>query len=130
MGVTLEVRPIKTILNGLCYKFMFENHLPKNFNESLKFLITRYNKNLKKIQLTIAAENTWQGIIEQRWPYSYIPHVITKKFHPESLHQISVNIEENIYKYRNGMLDFDECFKHQQASQCASIFDPRLSLNQ
>ena len=78
----------------------------------------------------IAADNTWQGIIEQTWPYGNIPNVISRKFVPKSLIQISVKIDENVYKRRNGMVDFDECFNEQPSSQCVSIFDPRPNRNQ
>ena len=104
----------------------FSNTLPLDRVNRLVLYVTRYNEDLKKIQLFIAEENTWQGIVELKWPYINIPTDISEPF-PSELHPIlNVKFDENYYIYRNGKSDFDECFKDYQTSNCSSIFDSRL----
>ena len=125
LGGLLDVETINTMFNGLCFKMNFSNPLPTSFQTSWIIIASSKDQDLKKIQLTIAAGNTWQGIIQQTWPYNNIPLVISKKFSSENVKQTSVKIHENLYKNRNGITDFDECFNDQPTSQCLPIFDPR-----
>ena len=64
---TLEVIPIRTMTKGLCYKLTPSNPLQMNFfiGSSIQGL-----DKLEKINLMIAANDTWQGIVAGRWPYS------------------------------------------------------------
>ena len=41
------------------------------------------------------------------------------------MESFSVNFDENIWKYREGKSDFDECMNDQPMTECISIFDPR-----
>ena len=61
-GTRIEVAPIRTMGNGLCYKFNMTNPFP--FFNTLQLVIGSSNlrtDKLNKVDLFIAAENTWQG---------------------------------------------------------------------
>ena len=64
---TLEVIPMRTRTKGLCYKLTSSN--PSQMNFFIGSSIQSLDK-LEKINLMIAANDTWQGIVGSRWPYS------------------------------------------------------------
>ena len=67
-NVKIETIPIRTIIRGLCYKLKLSK--PSNyFTFFIGSSIQSLDK-LDKMNLMIAAENTWQGIVGDRWPYS------------------------------------------------------------
>ena len=72
----------------------------------------------------IAATDTWQGIVGNRWPYSKRPPIISGSFSDAILNSNSIDIEENVFKYLEGKGDFDECMMDFQLPNCTSIFDP------
>ena len=126
----ISLQPIRTVLQGLCYKMIFSNTLPFDRNNNLLLYVSKYNEDLKQTQLFIAEENTWQGIAELRWPYINIPTDMTEPF-PSELHPIlNVHLDENYYIYRDGKSNFDECIKDHPTSNCSSIFDLRPVHNQ
>ena len=62
-GTRIEVAPIRTMGNGLCYKFNMTNPFPLA-NFQFQIIIGSSNlgiDKLNKVDLFIAAENTWQG---------------------------------------------------------------------
>ena len=64
--------PVRTILRGLCYKLKLSNPLPLNpdyFTIYVSSSIQGVDK-LEKIDLMIAANDTWQGIVGDSWPYN------------------------------------------------------------
>lgn len=64
-GTRIKVGPIKTMIRGLCYKFNFSNPLPLP-NKELYLVVGSSVlglDKLKKVDLYIGAENTWQGTI-------------------------------------------------------------------
>ena len=68
----IELIPIRTTVRGLCYKMTLSNPLPLN-PERFLFFISNFIQSedkLEKINLMIAANDTWQGIIGNYWPYS------------------------------------------------------------
>ena len=70
--IRIEVIPIRTIFHGLCYKIKLSNPLPLN-PEYLTFYVDSSIQGvdkLDKIDLMIAANNTWQGIVGSSWPYN------------------------------------------------------------
>lgn len=73
----------------------------------------------------VAAENTWQGISFNSWPYSKVPQFISGKFATELYKIIFIDFEENEWNYRDGKRDFNDCIDTHDDSECASIFDPR-----
>ena len=133
----IEVLPVRTLMKGLCYKLYFGRHL-KTFTIADRdhieiFVTSNYEgmaDKLKGIHVTLAENNTWQGIIEKKWPYSKIPSGFMGSFSPEVFNTYIVELEENFFSYREGESDFDECMKENETSQCVSIFDPRCKENQ
>ena len=68
----IELIPIRTIFHGLCYKIKLSNPLPLN-PDYLIFYVTSSIQGvdkLDKIDLMIAANDTWQGIVGNSWPYN------------------------------------------------------------
>ena len=66
-----------------------------------------------------------QGTIGNDWPYSKIPFSASGDFSNELISVINVNLEENIWNYRDGKDNFDDCINGLNISKCSSIFDPR-----
>ena len=65
----MELIPVRTIVNGLCYKFTLSDALSSEPLKSPNVFVSSYNDDLKNINLLIAEDNTWQGIIGGEWPY-------------------------------------------------------------
>ena len=125
-GSKIEVVPIRTMGNGLCYKFHMSNPFP--FHNLLQMVISSSNvgtDKLNKVDLFIASENTWQGTIGNGWPYSKIPFSASGAFSTEIVNVINVDLEENIWNYRDGKYNFDDCMNSLHMNKCASIFDSR-----
>ena len=80
---------------------------------------------LEKLNFYIASDNTWQGVIMNKWPYSNTPMLVSGVFSTETFSSVIVELDENIWKYRKGLSDFDECMNDQPMQKCISIFDPR-----
>ena len=47
----------------------------------------------------------WQGVIIDNWPYSNTPLLVRGDLSTESRTEISVNFDENMWKYREGKSD-------------------------
>jgi hypothetical protein len=80
------VIPVRTVFQGLCYKLKLSNPLPLNSvtlnPEYFSFYVSSFSQGidkLEKINLMIAANNTWQGIVENNWPYSQGREISKKK---------------------------------------------------
>ena len=121
----IEITPIKTIINGLCYKIQLSNSLP---NPPDFFKLTLYSPEngrdkIEKIRMLIASNNTWQGIINSNWPYSRAPPLIQKEFTPNIHKVVRINLEENVWKLRSGIEDFNKCMKDKDNGKCLSLFD-------
>ena len=84
---------------------------------------------LKKMNLFIASEETWQGVIGKTWPYSKFPLALSGKFQTKIMDIHFAWIEENDWKFLEGKTDFDECMDDNQSQHCVSIFDPRPRKN-
>ena len=65
---TIEIIPIRTT-QGLCYKLLYVTSEPGYMNIFIGSSIQSIDK-LEKINLMIATNNTWQGIVGNNWPYS------------------------------------------------------------
>ena len=80
-----------------------------------------------KINLWITGENTWQGIIDNNWPYDKIPLKIQENFNPGTANIRKINLVENNWKYLDGQKNFEECFDIKmdlKSSNCISMFHP------
>ena len=86
---------------------------------------------LEKVNILVASSNTWQGIFGNRWPYSKnTPLSLDGIFSTEVTNIIMVDLEENVWKSRDGNSNFDECMDDRYMKDCKSIFDPRTYTNQ
>ena len=125
-GTKVKVEPIITTLNGLCYKFNMSDPLP--YHDTAIFIIGTSNlgvDKLKGVNLFMASEGTWQGAVIDIWPYSKIPLKTGAIFSTDSINVINVNIEENVWNYRDGeVYHFDDCMSNEHIEKCKSIFDP------
>ena len=73
----------------------------------------------------------WQGIFGKRWPYSKsTPLSIDGIFSTEVTNIFMVDLEENVWKSRDGNSNFNECMDDRYMKDCKSIFDPRIYTNQ
>ena len=124
----IETIPIRTKTQGLCYKLKISN-LGSYFSVFIGSSIQGLDK-LEKINLMIAATDTWQGIVGSRWPYSKVPPIISGSFSDTILNSNTIDIEENVFKYLEGKGDFSECMMDFQRTNCKSIFDPGPKNNQ
>ena len=127
-GHEIDVVSIRTMV-GLCYKLKFSFDIPigldsKNFGLEIRSLTDGIDK-LTKFKWTIASENTWQGIIYGKWPYSNSPPIINAALIPGLSSFYLIELEENIWKYINGETNFDSCMGESEEESCLSIFDAR-----
>ena len=122
----IEMRPVPTVLQGLCYRLLFTNPLLES-NYLTLVLSTSLSgiDKLKKMDLFVVTKDTWQGIIGKTWPYSKFPLALSGKFQSGVLNVHYAYIEENDWKFLEGQGDFDECMDDYQSPKCGSIFDPR-----
>ena len=104
--------------------------LPR-YSGSLKLIISSSTSGVDKLErilFYIASDDTWQGVIINDWPYSNTPLLVMGVFSTEITSLISVDLGQNIWKYRKGISDFNECMNtmyDQPMQECISIFDPR-----
>ena len=122
-GDELELLPIRTTHRGLCYKL----ELSSDKSLNLHLVVTSSSKTkdkLKKVHLFVASKNTWQGIINYRWPYSKVPPIVTGLLDTESYKLMNIDLKENQWNYRTGISDFDDCMDNDKDGECTSIFDP------
>ena len=104
-------------------------------SEEIVYLIISTNEKnqgidkLNGMNWYLAAKNTWQGTITGSWPYNNIPQKLTENFKQNFLNYILIKVREDIWKYRNGISDFDSCFNQEKNMKefvvlnCNSIFD-------
>ena len=129
-GQDIEMRPVRTVLQGLCYRLHFTNPLLES-NYLTLFISTSLTgiDKLKKMKLFVVTDETWQGIIEKTWPYNKFPFALSGKFQSGILNVHQGYIEENDWKFLQGISDYDECMDGYQNMKCVSIFDPRSPQN-
>ena len=124
-GTRIKVVPINTMIHGLCYKFNLSNPLPLPYNK-LQLVIgssTVGLDKLKKADLFIGAETTWQGTIDG---FNKPPLTVSGVFSADLFNQVYVDFEENKQKNLEGIVNYDECMNDERGNdKCASIFDPR-----
>ena len=132
-GKRVELVPIRTYLQGLCYKLKFLDPKPFDPANSLQFIISsnisKGMDKLEKVSVTIASSNTWQGIIGNAWPYNKDHLQIIGRLSTEVISFQLADLKENMYVNRVGEIDFDKCMNEHytlaESQICASIFDPR-----
>ena len=90
--IRIELIPIRTIYRGLCYKLKLSNPLPSSsialnpdyYMFHISSFIQGIDK-LEKINLMIAENNTWQGIVGDKWPYSQGKEISKKNSRPPEI---------------------------------------------
>ena len=102
----IEIWPVRTPLKGLCYKLFFKKSLSQaitDLNPIAIFVTSSFENDnidkLKGIHVTVAENNTWQGIIEMKWPYSKIPSHVEGLFLPKVSNNYIVVLEKNFYMF-------------------------------
>ena len=119
---------------GLCYKLnVSKSFIPTGdhglLDSGFGLMLKSYNKGIDKLakfKLIIAAENTWQGIIYDKWFYSgKAPPIINADLIPGLSKNYFIDLEANIWNYKNGKTSFDSCVAKNEKESCLSIFDTR-----
>ena len=125
----INVSYIHTVKNGLCYKLELENPFP--------FIQLMVNSNLEgmdritKVNLMVAAKNTWQGIILNDWPYNQVPLKIGKDMVSRYANIYDVKLKEAKRKNLEGHNEFDDCMNNHDFEQgCISMFEPQTHHNE
>ena len=125
----INVSYVRTFKNGLCYKLELENPFP--------FIKLMVNSNLEgmdrltKVNLMVAAKNTWQGIILNDWPYNQVPLKIGKELVSRYSNIYDIKLREQLWKNLEGYDEFDECINNLDFEQgCISMFEPQTHQNE
>ena len=124
----INVSYVRTVKNGLCYKLELENPFP--------FIQIMVNSNLEgmdrltKVNLMVAAKNSWQGIILNDWPYSQVPLKIDKELVSRYSNIYDIKLKEDLWKNLEGKDHIDECMEALNFEQgCISMFEPQTHRN-
>ena len=123
--------PIRTVKDGLCYKLEVSNGtIPVESELYFPFRMTLANftkeaDKLTKFHLLVAAENTWQGIIFENWPYSEYPPMTTNDVTSGIYAVRTLDLKEKFWINLDGEDDLDSCLSNKEENGCLSIFDHR-----
>ena len=121
--------PIRTVKDGLCYKLEVSNGtIPVESELYFPFIIANFTKEadkLTKFHLMVAAENTWQGIIFENWPYREYPPMTTIDVIPGIYAASTLDLKEKIWINLDVEDDLDSCLSNKEENGCLSIFDHR-----
>ena len=132
-GQTIETTPIRTT-SGLCYKV--ESKATKfEYATSFLFIVVDMNgrkdqvDKLKKMNLYVAATNTWQGVVYGSWANTKNPLNIIGDFNDGLANSINiyyVPIEETERSHLKGIDDYSQCIDQKDSigQSCKSIFHP------
>ena len=125
----INVSYVRTVKNGLCYKLELENPFP--------YIQIMVNSNLDgmdrltKVNLMVAAKNTWQGIILNDWPYNQVPLKIGKDMVSRYANIYDIKLKEELWKNLEGYDEFDYCMNNLDFEQgCISMFAPQTHRNE
>ena len=130
-GLIIIVQPVQT-MTALCYKLEFKQILYHGQGLTISSPNNLGVNSLEGINWHVAANNTWQGIIQGQWPYENIP----LKFYGELKEKYDYNeikLKEHKWNYLNGYPTFEKCFNEDtkydasDGQNCNSIFDPNSS---
>ena len=125
----IDVSHVRTIKNGLCYKLELEN--PVSFFQVIVMSSLQETNKLTKVNLIVAAKNTWQGIILNNWPYNQVPLKIGKEMVSGYANIYDIQLKEELWKNLAGYDDFDDCMNKLDSMQgCISMFEPQTHHNE
>ena len=129
-GKEINVEEIRTLQFGLCFKLelITKNTIPsdvggKPFMISIQSWTQEIDK-LSRVYLMLASDNTWQGIVSGRWPYSNSPTIVTGKLKENVTQVIDIRMEEHIWIRSGGLDNITDCLEPKMEPNCTSIFDP------
>ena len=77
--------------------------------------------------LSLAANNTWPGVITDSWPYNSVPQKLYGKLNPGFDIYNQIKLKEDIWQYRGGDNDLKKCVGDSLALKnfdCISLFNP------
>ena len=124
----IEVSHVRTVKNGLCYKLELEN--------PFSFIQITLNSNpqgidkLTKVNLMVAAKNSWQGIIFNDWP-TKVPLKIGKGMVSGYSNIYDIRLKEKLWKNLEGHDEFDDCMDKLDFEQgCISMFELQTHQNE
>ena len=123
LGETIDTVPIRTT-SALCYKV---KPLNLKFGKSILFQIFVSDNSLEKINLYVAANNTWQGVIYGKWPKkAKSPVKIVGEISQKSINQYTASLELSDWSYLEGNANYSECLsdKEMYGTGCISMFHP------
>ena len=124
----MNVSYVHTVKNGLCCKLELEHPF-----SSIQIEVASVPKGidkLTKVNLMIAAKNTWQGIIFNDWPYNQVPLKIGKHMVSGYSNMYDIQLKEELWKNLEGHNEFDDCMKELDFEQgCISMFEPQTHQN-
>ena len=124
----MNVSYVHTVKNGLCCKLELEN--PFLSIQIVVESVPRGIDKLTKVNLMIAAKNTWQGIIFNDWPYNQVPLKIGKHMVSGYSNMYDIKLEEELWKNLEGHKEFDDCMKELDFEPgCISMFEPQTHQN-
>ena len=125
----IDVSHVRTIKNGLCYKLELEN--PVSFIQIIVRSSLQETDKLTKVNLIVAAKNTWQGIILNDWPYNQVPLKIGKEMVSGYSNIYDIKLKEELWKNLEGYDEFDDCMNELDSVQgCISMFEPETHQNE
>ena len=131
-GEIIEIHPIPTP-HAQCIKieYLFKlKHIHPLFGFLPIYIDVKINQKMDKLQqfdVFVAAENTWQGIVYNSWPYSQIPLKVSEKVPKPGLgRQLNFKIEENVWKHLKGVDETEDCLQELKVivANCTSLFHP------
>ena len=125
----INVSYIHTVKNGLCYKLELENPVP--FFQVIVESSLQETDKLTKVNLIVAAKNTWQGIILNDWPYNQVPLKIGKHMVSRYANIYDVKLKEELWRNLEGHDEFDDCMNNFDVEEgCISMFEPQRNQNE
>ena len=132
-GLTFTVYPIKT-MTALCYKLDFLESPCNGQCLTISSTNLRGEDKLDGISWYVAANNTWQGIIQGHWPYENIPLKFYGELKQKQKYDYNeIRLKEHKWNYLNGYPSFEKCcnevtkYDDSDGQNCNSIFDPNSS---
>ena len=120
--------PIRTT-SALCYKVQplkFELHTVLLFN-ILGFAKGFSVDKVNLINLYVAGNNAWQGLIYGEWPkHTKSPLKVVGEISQSSLNQYIVPLEKAEWSYLEGNDNYSECLRDKKntGTDCKSMFHP------
>ena len=122
-GTTIDTVPIRTT-SGLCYKV---TPLKFQYGTALLFMVFMIGNSENKVNMYVATNNTWQGLIYGDWPTNTKnPVKIVGEKSPKSINQYLASLDISEWSYMEGNTNYSECLRDNEVTGigCYSMFHP------